>query len=104
MKPHECQDNWPRVYQLMLSLVLWDDVGYKYIMSEIQDCPRCLKGTLEIVIYLHVNNFALHAGGLDRAADHLADELERILMPSQKTADRLAEIDRQNRIKKQDKN
>jgi hypothetical protein len=98
MKPHECQNNWPRIYQLMLSLVLWDDIGYKYIMAEIQDCKICLKNALEIVLYLHVNGYALHSGGLDRAADHLTDELERLLMPSEKTANRLAELDRQNRV------
>jgi hypothetical protein len=96
-KPHVCGDNWTRVHRMMLALTLWDDGLYKLVMAEIQDCPSCLKGALEICLHQYANSYALHAGSLASAADHLVDELERLLMPSQKTDDRMAELDRQNR-------
>ena len=95
---HTCEDSWVRVYRMMLSLVEWDDVSYKLVMAELGDCPDCLSNALATVLYLHTNGYALHAGGLDKAADHLTNELERLLMPSEKTAERLAQLDRQNRV------
>jgi hypothetical protein len=50
------------------------------------------------VLHLYANSYSLSAGGLDRAAEYLTDELEQLLMPSQDQSDKLAELDRQNRI------
>lgn len=95
--PHVCSDSWTRIYRMMLALTLWDDTAYKLVTAELGDCPSCLKNALATVLHMHTNNYALHAGGLDKAADYLVDELERLLMPSEKTDNRMAQLDRENR-------
>jgi hypothetical protein len=98
MKPHTCSDNWIRVHRMMLALVRWDDEAYKLVMAELGDCPSCLRGALATVLHQHTNNYALQAGSLDKAADYLVGELERLLMPSEDQTDRMAQLDRQNRM------
>jgi hypothetical protein len=103
-KPHVCQDSWVRVHRMMLALTMWDDVSYKFVAAELGDCPSCLKNALATVLHLHANAFALRAGGLDRAADYLTDELQRLLMPSEDDTDRMAQLDRENRISTENRN
>jgi hypothetical protein len=98
MKPHTCSDSWIRVHRMMLALTMWDDVSYKLVTAELGDCVSCLKNALATCLHLHANSYALRAGALDTAADYLVDELERLLMPSEKTDNRMAELDRQNRM------
>ncbi|MDT5260919.1 MAG: hypothetical protein QOD10_5999 [Mycobacterium sp.] len=95
---HTCSDNWVGVHRMVLALIQWDEPAYRYAMAELGRCPDCLGNALAIVLHMHSNNYALHAGGLDKAADYLTDELERLLMPSEKTDDRMTQLDRQNRI------
>ena len=80
MKPHVYGDNWTRVHRMMLALIQWDEDSYRFVMSELGDCPRCLRDALHSAIHLHANNFALQAGGLDKAADVVAGELERLIL------------------------
>jgi hypothetical protein len=104
MSKHICSDNWTRVYRLMLALTLWDDIAYRYVMAELGDCPHCLRNALNTCLHQHANNYALQAGSLDNAADYLANELERLLMPSEKTDEKMAQLDRQNRTKAENHN
>jgi hypothetical protein len=97
---HVCSDSWVRVYRMMLALIMWDDESYRYAAAELGDCPFCLKNALGTVLHLHSNNYALQAGGLDRAAEYLTDELQRRLMPSEDDTARMAQLDRMNRMRK----
>ena len=84
----------------MLALTEWDDGAYKLVMAELGGCEFCLRDALGTVLHLYSNRFALDAGSLAKAADYLVDELERLLMPSEDQTDRMAQLDRQNRINK----
>ena len=77
---HQCSDNWTRVHRMMLALVQWDAEAYQFVASEFGECPHCLGNALGIAVYLHTNSYALQAGSLDKAADYLARELQRLLI------------------------
>jgi hypothetical protein len=79
MKSHTCSDNWIRVHRMMLSLIEWNEDSYRLVMCELGDCPNCLRGALEIAVYLHTNNYALQAGSKEKAATYVADELSRLI-------------------------
>jgi hypothetical protein len=79
MKSHECQGNLPRVWRLVLALIEWDESAYRLTMGEIRDCTDCLADALSIVLPMLGGRCVLDSGGRDKAADVVAEEIERML-------------------------
>jgi hypothetical protein len=77
---HFCADAWPRMYRMMLALAERDENAYALVVSELGPCSRCWDELLRLVTGLHTSDSMLRAGGRDKLADVLADEVKELLM------------------------
>jgi hypothetical protein len=79
MTPHACQDSWPRIWRMALALVEQDRNAYDVVLSELGDCPDCLRNALNTAMHQFTGGLVLQAGSLTRSADVAQAELERML-------------------------
>ena len=76
----KAQDKWPRHWRLILALAEHDEDAYRRTWNEIRDCNDCLRDALEIALRHCAAHLVDKAGGLSKAADLAASEIEGLTM------------------------
>jgi hypothetical protein len=78
--PHRCGGAELRVWRMRLAMLSWDESAWDQIISELGDCPNCLRNAMANALHLHANDFARNAGGNSRAADLTLREISKAVM------------------------
>lgn len=77
-----CPNNVELLTQRMAYALLVDDIdAYLLAVSQLHDCPECLRKVVYEVTRHWAGCMALSSGGRDKAADELLNALGRVLMP-----------------------
>jgi hypothetical protein len=79
-KPHRCGGAELRVWRMRLAMLSWDESAWDQVISELGDCPNCLRNAMANALHLHANDFARNSGGNSRAADLTLKEISKAVM------------------------
>jgi hypothetical protein len=79
-KAHRCGGAELRVWRMRLAMLEWDEDAWAQVISELGDCPSCLRNAMANALHLHSNDFARNSGGNSRAADLTLREIAREVM------------------------